>query len=294
MQEIKNEIVEENAVVALQPVIVDKKKGRKSKSKKAESCETDAFADFNALAELLDRTVEDLKEEFFIFHIRKLMSKISKTVVRFNVSDEKMEKILQNAKTTGIGSVVVAPVYLPTCKKQAKKLNGYSVSAILDFPFGESALASKISGIADCKNRDVDDVIVMMPSLLFEENKVKELKKQLAKFARKYKGHVGVGLNATDLNEEQIKNAMNIAKKTKIAFVTFVFGTASLEEVKSKMGVVQKYKGNKNTFVFANVERAEVLTELFRLGVDKILTPYADDIAKELFKKFKIKSLKLV
>ena len=36
MQEIKNEIVEENAVVALQPVIVDKKKGRKSKSKKAE------------------------------------------------------------------------------------------------------------------------------------------------------------------------------------------------------------------------------------------------------------------
>ena len=45
---------------------------------------------------------------------------------------------------------------------------------------------------------------------------------------------------------------------------------------------------------FTNAERAEVLTELFRLGVDKILTPYADDIAKELFKKFKIKSLKLV
>ena len=39
-------------------------------------------------------TLEDIKEEFFIFHIRKLMSKISKTVVRFNVSDEKMEKIL--------------------------------------------------------------------------------------------------------------------------------------------------------------------------------------------------------
>ena len=39
--------------------------------------------------------------------------------------------------------------------------------------------------------------------------------------------------------------------------------------------------------------RPEAVMELFKMGAETILTPYADDIGEELLKRFKIKCLKL-
>lgn len=271
------------------------KKDKEKISGKTGSTENaDEFEEFPDLAKLMNTTVEALKDEFFLFQIRKLMSKMAQAVVRYSVSDDKMMKFFHNSKALGLDGIVVAPAYLPVCEKQVEKLGGYKVGAIVDFPFGESAVKSKISGIADCKNRDVDDVTVMMPTLLLCKTDKKLFKKQIAKYARCYRGHVGIGLNATDLTEEQISLAMKIASKTKVEFVTFIFGSATSEELNLKMSVVKKYKSNKKVFVLANVERAEAVMELYRLDVDRIITPYADDIGKDLVKKFKVKSVKLV
>ena len=267
-----------------------KKKGGRRKTDKP----TEEVTDFEQLALLMNSTVEELKDEFFLFQIRKLMSKMAKTIVRFGVSDGNLAKIFQNAKTTGLDSVVVAPTYLSACEKQVDKIDGYKVGSILDFPFGESALKSKITGIADCRRWDVDEVTVMMPSAMLTKENKRLFKKQVLKLGKKYRGHVGIGLNATDLSEEKIERATKIVSASKAEFITYVFGAATLEEVRAKMKVVKKFKSKKKVFVFANVEHAEVVTELFRLGVDKILTPYADDIAKDLFKKFNIKGAKLV
>ena len=52
-------------------------------------------------------------------------------------------------------------------------------------------------------------------------------------------------------------------------------------------------KGDKKIFVFANVSSPEGIIALFKNQVDKILTPFADDIGKDLLKRFKVKSIKL-
>ena len=46
--------------------------------------------------------------------------------------------------------------------------------------------------------------------------------------------------------------------------------------------------------VMANVENVEGVKTLISLGVKGIITPFADDVAKELFKEFGIKSEKLL
>jgi len=178
-----------------------KKKGGRRKTDKP----TEEVTDFEQLALLMNSTVEELKDEFFLFQIRKLMSKMAKTIVRFGVSDGNLAKIFQNAKTTGLDSVVVAPTYLSACEKQVDKIDGYKVGSILDFPFGESALKSKITGIADCRRWDVDEVTVMMPSAMLTKENKRLFKKQVFKLGKKYRGHVGIGLNATDLSEEKIE-----------------------------------------------------------------------------------------
>ena len=79
-------------------------------------------------------------------------------------------------------------------------------------------------------------------------------------------------------------------KKVKISYIILAFSDATIDEVKTKLSIVTKGgcgKGKK-LFVLANVERVETAAELFRLGVDNVLTPYADTIGGDLVKRFNL------
>ena len=51
------------------------------------------YDDLNLLASLLDKTVDDLKEEFYLLQIRKIMSKLQKVIVRYNMTDLELENL---------------------------------------------------------------------------------------------------------------------------------------------------------------------------------------------------------
>ena len=63
---------------------------------------------------------------------------------------------------------------------------------------------------------------------------------------------------------------------------------AVVEEVKSKLSLVSKSRMDKKLFVLANVENVERASELFKLGADSVLTPYADEIGDDLLKRFNL------
>ncbi len=285
--------VQTEQVSEILPTTRESRRNRRRKNE--ERISSDEFSGFPDLASLMNVSVEELKDEFFLFQIRKLMSKLAKTIIRFSVSDKQLEKIFYNSKELGIDQIVVEPTYIPACEKQVSKLggDGYKVGAIIDFPFGGSTIKVKLAGVKECVRAGVDDVTVMMPSMLVDKEQIKMFRKQCAKLGKAYKGNAGIALNATDLDEEQIKLAIKAVNKTKLAFITFVFGSATVEEVTSKMQTVKKYKSDKSIFALANVDSAEGIMTLFKNGVDKILTPYADDIGEQLLNRFKIKSLKL-
>ena len=146
----------------------------------------------------------------------------------------------------------------------------------------------------ECVKAGVDQITVAIPNVLNDSSTYKIFKKQIKKVGRSFKANSGVAFNASDLTDEQIKRAMKVTNKSKLSFVVFAFGDATLEELKNKMNVINKYKGSKKVCVLANVDRAEAVMELFKLNVDKILTPFADSIGEELVQRFRIKSVKLV
>ncbi len=279
-----------------EPMLEPEKKVRGKKKAKEETHQEEVKGDgFPDLAKLMNTTVEQLKDEFFLFQVRKLMSKLAKTVIRYSISDKEMNKLFTNAKLLEMDEIVVAPAFLPACRKQVAKMGeeGFKVGSIIDFPFGESTIKGKLMSVKESVNAGVDDVTVMMPSMLIDLDSVGAFKKQCAKIGKSFKGYAGIGVNASDLTEEQIKLAIRVVNKTKLVHITFVFGNATLEEVTEKMSIVKKYKDNKKVFALANVDTAEGIMALFTNGVDKILTPYADAIGEELIKRFKVKSVNL-
>lgn len=256
---------------------------------------SDTYAEFPDLALLMNTTVAQLKDEFFLFQIRKLMSKLGKVIVRYNVPEAELERLFLNSAALSVGEILVAPAYLSACQRQNKKhnLESLHVGSIIDFPFGESSFKSKINNIKESAHMGVDGVTVMMPSLLTNVENSKLFKSQCNKIGRAFKKYSGIALNATDLDEEQIKRAMKLSAKSKISFITFAFGESTLEDLKNKMEIINKYRNGKKIHVIANVDRAEGVMELFRLSVDKILTPFADFIGEDLVKRFKVKSVDL-
>lgn len=261
------------------------------------------------LAKLMNVSLSKLKDEFFLFQIRKLMGKLGKLIVRFNLSEAEIEKILYNSNELEMGEVVISPAYLPVCGRKVKKhrMNDLYINTLIDFPFGENSFKSKLNNVRESIRAGVDGVSVMMPNLLATPENIKIFKKQVKKIGRCYKYNSNVVINATDLSEQEIQRVFKLITKTKLKGVVFAFGEATLEEVKSKITIANKLRGVgeakksrrknklsvKNMAVIANVDRADAINELFKLHVDKIITPYADQIGEELIKRFKIKSIKL-
>ena len=200
---------------------------------------------------------------------------------------------MKNAKTLKTDGIMVSPAYLSVCKrvKNKNKLTEVKVSSIIDFPFGESTFKTKVSAIREGKSYGVQESTVMMPNMLLNEQNIKQFKTQCSRIGWR---KAGIALNATDIDEETLKRAVKAFSKTKISHVVFVFGEEPVDVVIEKLKMICAIVGTKKVFVLANVEKAETVGELIKLGVEKVLTPYADDIGKELLNKFKIKSITTV
>lgn len=250
----------------------------------------DDLAEFFDLARLVDEPFSDIKSDFFLYRIRKFMTKIQKAVVRNELSESEWQKNFFAANYLTTGGMVVAPIYLPACAAQTKKHDLYNVcvGSIIDFPFGESSFKAKLASIKESLKKGADEIHVALPSMLISEENAKELKKQVKKISA-LGVPSGVVLNASDLDETKIGQAMKVITKTKLSFVTFAFGEATIDEVKNKMAIINDYRQGKKVFVLANVESAEAVMELVKLKADKILTPYADAIGEDLIKRFKVK-----
>ncbi len=297
-EQVERDYAESEQVTSLEQIKIadsskeqtDKESAQKEKNQEEKAQEKAILNDLSVFANLLSSSVQNLKEEFYLLQIRKIMSKIQKTIVRYDVTEEGLDKIFYQAGRYGLGGVVVAPVYLPVCIKQNKKnnLDKLKITSIIDFPFGENLLKSKITDVKENVKIGANSVAVTLPSMMLAKENLKTLKKACGKIYRSSKKNAGIVLNASDMTEENFIEATKVLRKTKISYIVLAFGEATIEEVKNKLLAITKNGLAKKLCVLANVDRVETATELFKLNVDSILTPYADDIGLDLLKRFNL------
>lgn len=286
---------EENALDGVEDKKLAKKRKKEDKKEKEEKGFFNRDKAFLSLANLLNVKLEQVYDECFLFQIKKIMGRIGKVIVRYNVKESELEKLLINAIELDMAEVVVSPIYIPAIKKRVNKLALHSqkVVSFIDFPFGESLFKSKLSDVKESIKDGVDGVTVMLPTMLLEEINLKEFKSQIKKLGRIKSVEKGVAVVATDLTSSQVKHALKSVEKSGLDSITFVFGDATEEDIMAKLSLIHKYKGEKTVKILGNVKTAEGTVEIFKLGADLVLTPYADEIGAELIKRFDVKTAKL-
>lgn len=250
--------------------------------------------EFSRFADILNKDEDEIIDECKLFQIRNIMSRLSKALVRRGVEDGNTRTLIKNAIKSGLGEIAAAPAYLDNVSRAIKADEELNVSAVVDFPFGESSFKVRFSEIKNSVKKGVDGILTVVNTAALKKENAKTLKKELKKTGKIKGVEKGAAVNAEDAAADDIKQVFKLSEKAGIDYVALMFGSITEAELIAKMKEINAYKGKTPVKVMANVENVEGVKTLISLGVKGIITPYADEIAKELFKEFKIKSEKLV
>lgn len=265
----------------------------KTREKDAKTEKLEDVSDFYRLADILCTDKTTVLEECKLYEIRKIMSKISRAVVRYGLSNSEIKALVKNAEVSGLYEIAVSPAYLSALADRLKGKEEIKVSAVIDFPFGEASFKVKYSEIKNSVKKGVDGVMTVFNASEIKNDNAAVLKKQLRKIG-KIKGVIkGAAVSAEDLDKDDIKCFLNVLSRAGIDYAAFLFGNVSEEQLNAKMKEITSVKGKITVKVMANVETVSGIQALIKSGADGIITPQAEMIAKELFAEFKINKVKL-
>ncbi|MEG9430501.1 MAG: hypothetical protein VZQ61_06240 [Christensenellaceae bacterium] len=250
--------------------------------------------EFSRFADILNKDEDAIIEECKLFQIRNIMSRISKALVRRGTDAENTRTLVKNAIKSGLGEIAAAPAYLDNVSDAMKSGEELKVSAVVDFPFGESSFKVRFSEIKNSVKKGVDGILTVINTAALKKENAKILKKELKKTGKIKGVGKGAAVNAEDATADDIKQIFKLSEKSGIEYVALMFGSITEAELVAKMKEINAIKGKTPVKVMANVDDVDGVKTLISLGVSGIITPYADDIARELFKEFKIKSEKLL
>lgn len=287
-EQVEESAEKELAVAKDAEILPAEKEEKAEKSEKLED-----VSDFYRLAEILCTDKDALLEECKLYEIRKIMSKISRAVVRYGLTGSEMKSLVKNAEISGLSEIAVSPAYLTDLAYKLENKAQIKVSTVVDFPFGEASFKVKLSEIKNSVKKGVDGVLTVFNATEINNDNAAAFKKQLRKIGRIKGVAKGVAVSGEDLNKDDIKRFLHVAEKAGFNYAAFLFGNVSESKLTAKMKEIAAVKGKIAVKVMANVENVWGVQALIKSGADGIITPYAERIAEELFTEFKIAGVKL-
>lgn len=267
-----------------------KEKPIKSNKKQKDNCDNEfsggKTAVFSLLAKLLHKSEQEIIDECVVMQLKKLMSSAGKTIVRYSVTDEELKDFFLLADKFNFGEITVSPDLVSRCIKPVKKydLSHVKVSTIIGFPFGDDTFSGKIVSLKQCVALGVDEASVAMKFKGGDKTELKLFKKQLKKINSCFSRRAGVALSAHDMEEKDLITAIKLIEKTDLNHVLLTFGECSFQDVKEKLEKVNKVKGKKVVKIMLNAKNPEDIKSVIELGASIVLTPYLDEIIKNLAK----------
>ena len=289
----KDKTKQPNGVAVMEEIAVTLEQEAERTEEKEQFYDEKDNQTLKALASLMGVGEQTLKREFVEYNVKKFLSLVGRALVRSETMDEDVKRLYYRSSEYWLGGILVSPMYLSSCTKQQKKKDRtIDCGAIIDFPFGEDTVKGKMHGIKESNKAKMDFAIVTIPTVLAGKENLKQLKKQTKKLMGALKKRGGVAINASDITNDDIKRVCKSLVKSKAQSLTLLFGDTPIEEVTEKIITAGANLGDKKLFVLANVQKYQSITELKKLGVDKIFTPFAFEIATEVLQSFGLKEIK--
>ena len=241
------------------------------------------------LAHLLGKTESGLKTEFYAYQIKEVMRSVVKSFPQGQLDVEEIEKACSNCVKFGAMELAITPYTYQVLKGIESKFGKDAIkfSAMIDFPYGESSHKARIADVKTAVANGADNITVAFPVKALSFGSIGTEKARLNKLCKVSKQTLGVSIKA-DLCEEDMKKMLKVIDGTRLSHVMLNAEDASLSTITQAISILSKQKGNKKIFVYSTVKSIDDLSTLLSLKVDKIYTPYLEELGYGLCAKFGI------
>ena len=231
--------------------------------------------------ELLGKSEDKLKREFYFYQVRELMQKVG-----LHVSSQKtlgeIEDNIKQARNLGVKDILVTPFYYSVVKSlKLRDRKALSIGVAVDYPLGENGLKGKVADVKEACKKGADYVFCSLAKNSSSLSCFGEEKRKAIKCRKACKKPFGLIAQASLEEAELIRTVKNTDSLRASAIV--IQGSAKdVHALKDAVRTAVLYKGKRNVYVITDVISAEDLAVLMESKADKVFTPHAHLIAKQL------------
>jgi len=229
-------------------------------------------------------TEADLKKEFELFKIQKILHRIDHTLLKQNITHDDLKKLCQDAIHYGFYSVCVQPVHVNFVKRQLGENSKVKVCAVISFPFGEDLFSVKAYQTKKAISDGADEIDMVMSISALKRGDFRFVKrdiKAVVKSARKRP--VKVIIETSLLSVKEIEQACACIMGTGAKFVktsTGYFGEGATVPIIKQLRLIVKDK--LSIKASGGIKTADDAVALLNAGADRIGTSNGVAIAEGL------------
>jgi len=229
-------------------------------------------------------TEEDLKKEFELFKIQKILHRIDQTLLKQNITHEDLKKLCLDANHYGFYSVCVQPVHVNFVKRQLGENSKVKVCCVISFPFGEDLFSVKSYQTKKAIADGADEIDMVMSISALKRGDLRFVKrdiKAVVKAARKRT--VKVIIETSLLSVKEIEQACSCIAGSGAKFVktsTGYFGEGATPAIIKQIRTI--VKDTLSIKASGGIKTAEDAVALLNAGADRIGTSNGVAIAEGL------------
>lgn len=234
-----------------------------------------------SLAKLLGKSEQHLNGEFYRFKVNQLMKMVGLHICKTKTQNE-IEQELAFLEQSGIEDVLVTPFYFSLLKSIKRKTGKkFKLSVAVDYPLGEDALKGKIVGVKEACKRGADYVMCALPENAVKLSCLGEEKRKIHKCFKASKKPFGFIAKVSE-DESEINRIIKHTDGIKSDSIVIEGSASDIYALKEAVNTAVLYKGKRKVFVLSDVSTVEQLSVLLDSKADKIFTPYANLLGKQL------------
>ena len=205
-------------------------------------------------------------------------------------SQNEIEQELTLSEQSGVEDVLVTPFYFSLVKAIKRKTGkSFKLNVAVDYPLGEDALKGKIVGVKEACKKGADYVLCTLPENAVKLSCLGEEKRKIHKCFKASRKPFGIIAKVSE-DESEISRIIKNTDGIKSDSIVIEGSASDIYALKEAVATAVLYKGKRKVFVLSDVSTVEQLSILLDSKADKVFTPYANLLGKQLLSEAEIYS----
>lgn len=233
------------------------------------------------IANILGKSEQTLKTEFYQFKVKQLMNRVGIFINSAQSQKEIQDKLVQ-AHMVGVQEVLVSPFYYSIVKGFKSKLSkDIKYCVAVDFPLGETTSKQKVIGVKEACKKGADYVFCTMPKDCLKLACFSEEKKKILRGRRASKKPFGLVIGG-DIEQESLQKILKNTDGINTNAIVIEGIGVDVNKLQESLLTANTYKGKRKVYALTDISSTENLSKLISCSVDKIYTPFAHLLGKQL------------